>query len=163
MIRPANINDAKNIIELNIKEWKNTYKGIFPSEYLDNLDNLKEETILKCQDKIHEYVVFEENNKILGFIKYGNNRQNYLNEYGEIHALYVLSESQKNGIGKQLINYVLENNKGKYKYFLVATLAKNSANVFYKKCGFKKVGNVYFELNGKIYKENLYCIKMAHS
>ena len=91
MIRPANINDAKNIIELNIKEWKNTYKGIFPSEYLDNLDNLKEETILKCQDKIHEYVVFEENNKILGFIKYGNNRQNYLNEYGEIHALYVLS------------------------------------------------------------------------
>lgn len=39
MIRPANINDAKNIIELNIKEWKNTYKGIFPSEYLDNLDN----------------------------------------------------------------------------------------------------------------------------
>lgn len=80
MIRSANINDAANIIELNIKEWKNTYKDIFPSEYLENLDNLKEETILKCQDKIQEYVVFEEDNKILGFIKFGSNRQNYSSE-----------------------------------------------------------------------------------
>lgn len=161
MIKSANINDAVNIIELNIKEWKNTYKDIFPSEYLENLDNLKEETILKCQDKIHEYVVFEEDNKILGFIKFGSNRQNYSSEYGEIHALYVLSESQKKGIGKQLIDYVLENNKGKYKYFLVATLAANSANIFYKKYGFKKVKDIYFELNDKRYEENLYCIKMV--
>jgi len=72
MIRQANINDAIDIVEINISEWRNTYSDIFPSTFLDNLENMKEKTILKCQDKIHEYIVFEENGKILGFIKYGS-------------------------------------------------------------------------------------------
>ena len=44
IIKKAQIEDAKNIVAINIKEWKNTYKGIFPDKFLENLS--KKEVIL---------------------------------------------------------------------------------------------------------------------
>ena len=37
MIRAAKIEDAKAIVALNINEWINTYKNIFPADFLNNL------------------------------------------------------------------------------------------------------------------------------
>ena len=36
MIREAKIEDAKAIVALNIKEWINTYKNIFPDDFYKN-------------------------------------------------------------------------------------------------------------------------------
>ena len=158
MIRFATLNDAKEIVELNMKEWKNTYHGIFPKEFLDNLEKMKSDSIIKCQKKINEYIVFEDNGKIIGFLRFGVNKKGYSENYGEIYALYVLQEMQKSGIGRSLIDYVLENSKNKFDFFLVSTLTENSANAFYQKYGFNKIGNTDFEIDGNKYEENLYCI-----
>ena len=48
MIRRANINDAKDIVRVNVMGWKNTYKNIFPQTFLDSLDPEDENSIRKC-------------------------------------------------------------------------------------------------------------------
>ena len=49
MIRKAKISDAKEIVCLNIKSWKETYKDIFPKSFLDNLNPYDENSIEKCK------------------------------------------------------------------------------------------------------------------
>ena len=38
MIREALEKDAESIVYINVNSWKNTYKNIFPQNFLDNLD-----------------------------------------------------------------------------------------------------------------------------
>ena len=139
MIRKAQINDAENIVKINIRGWKQTYKGIFPQQFLDNL-KLTNETIQKCQNKIKEYSVYIKDKQIVGFIRYGKNKKGYNDSYGEIYALYDL--------------------KNNYTSILVSTLINNPANIFYQKIGGKLIGNSNFILEDKSYLENLYEFKI---
>lgn len=149
MIRKASKIDAQYIVEINIDCWKTAYKGIFPDELLNNLELKKDESIIKCQNNIEEYIVYELNSKIVGFLRYGLNKKDYSNEYGEIYAIYVDNCYQGNGIGIELINYVNNILKENYKYVLVSTLISNKANDFYKKVGFEKIDKSNFILNEK--------------
>ena len=156
MIRKAQKSDANKIIEINIKSWKKTYNKIFPAKFLNELDTKKEKSVQKCISNINEYFLYETHNHIVGFIKIGKNKKGYSNEYGEIYALYIEESYQNIKIGTKLINYALNILKEKYKYVLVSTLEKNTANDFYKKLGFQKISSAIFKLEGKEYKENLY-------
>lgn len=82
-IEKAQIEDAKSIVEINIKEWKNTYKGIFPNKFLENLSKTEEESIEKCKNKINEYIVCKINNRIVGFLRFGKNKKEYNDNYAE--------------------------------------------------------------------------------
>lgn len=156
MIRQANIEDAASIVYINTMMWKETYKGIFPDEFLNNLDSHNEIAINKCKNKINEYAVYEIDNKVVGFIRYGLNRKNYDNTYAEVYALYIDSFYQRKGIGKELINYVFNELKNNYKYVLISTLQDNNANIFYKKIGGKLIGTCDFVLENNKYIENIY-------
>ena len=160
MIREANIKDAKNIVKLNILEWKNTYKNIFPNAYLDSLDINNEESILKCQNKINEYAICEIDNNVVGMIRYGKNKKGYDDNYAEVYALYVSSNYQKQGVGTKLIDFAFNKLKDNYKYVLISTLKENNANKFYQKIGGKLIGNCNFTLNNQDYLENLYEFKL---
>ena len=70
-VEKAQIEDARNIVEINIEEWKNTYKDIFPDKFLENLSEKKEESIEKCKNKINEYIVCKINNQVVGFLRFG--------------------------------------------------------------------------------------------
>ena len=156
MIRKANIEDARSIVYINTMMWKKTYKGIFPDEFLNNLDLHNEIAINKCKNKINEYAVYEIDNKVVGFIRYGLNRKNYDNTYAEVYALYIDSFYQRKGIGKELINYVFNELKNNYKYVLISTLKDNNANIFYQKIGGKYIGTCNFILEDNKYIENIY-------
>ena len=121
MIREAKVDDAKAIVILNIKEWINTYKNIFPDNFLNNL-KVTSESIAKCQKKIEQYIVYEIDNKVVGFIRYGKNKKGYGEEWAEIYALYVDKNYQRKHIGSDLINYTFNKLKDKYKYVLISTL-----------------------------------------
>lgn len=148
-IEKAQTEDAKSIVEINIKEWKNTYKGIFLDKFLENLSEKEEESVEKCKNKINEYIVGKINNQIVGFLGYNDN-------YAEIYALYIDKEYQRKGIGTALINFAFENLKPNYKYVLISTLVENDANLFYKKIGGKLIDKVNFSLGNNEYEENLY-------
>ena len=155
-IEKAQTEDAKSIVEINIKEWKNTYKGIFPDKFLENLSEKEEESGEKCKNKINEYIVGKINNQIVGFLRFGKNKKGYNDNYAEIYALYIDKEYQRKGIGTALINFAFENLKPNYKYVLISTLVQNDANLFYKKIGGKLIDKVNFSLGNNEYEENLY-------
>ena len=156
MVRKARKNDAKDIVFINVMCWKESYKGIFPQVFLDNLDFNNPESIRKCQNKIDEYAVYEKDNQIIGMARYGKNKKDYDDSYGEIYALYVRPEFQKQKVGTELVQYVFSELKKKYKYALISTLKENKSNEFYKKIGGKFIGESDFILDEKIYKENVY-------
>ena len=155
-IEKAQIEDAKSIVEINIKEWKNTYKGIFPDKFLNNLTKKEEESIEKYKNKLNEYIVCKINNKVVGFLRFGKNKKGYNDNYAEIYALYIDKDYQRKGIGTALINYAFENLTPNYKYVLISTLLQNDANLFYKKIGGKLIDKIIFSLENSDYEENLY-------
>ena len=160
MIRKAKENDASEIVSVNINGWINTYKGIFPDEFLNNLNDSREESVLKCKEKINEYAVYEVDKKIVGIIRYGINKKGYDADYGEVYAIYVDNNYQRKQIGTKLINYVFKKMKKNYKYVLISTIENNSANIFYQKLGGEYVGKGTFSLDGKEYIENIYQFKI---
>lgn len=156
IIRDALESDAKKIVYINVMSWKNTYKGIFPQTFLDSLNPNNSNTIQNCKNKINEYVVCELNNRVVGFARYGLNKKNYDNKYGEIYALYLDEDYKNMGIGTKLVEEIFKKLKNKYDYVLISTLEQNSANEFYKKIGGKLIGKSEFILEDKKYLENVY-------
>ena len=155
-IRKANSLDANDIIKINIESWKNTYKNIFPDEFLNNLDSKYEETVEKCVNTIDEYIVATIDGNIVGFARYGKNKKDFNDEYSEVFALYVDKDYRCNNIGKQLLKYAFDDLKNNYKYCLISTIVENRANSFYVRNNGKRIGESDFKLLDKIYKENIY-------
>ena len=160
MIRKANIKDAKEIVKINMLGWKQTYKGIFPQKFLDDLNVNDEVSIKKCENKINEYAVCEIDNKIVGIVRYGKNKKDFDDYYGEIYALYIDNRYQHQGIGTKLFKFAIDELKNNFKVVLVSTLIENSANAFYKKIGGNLIGNCEFILENNSYTENLYEFKI---
>ncbi len=160
IIREARKLDAESIININITSWKETYCKIFPDEFLNNLEQKKDESIEKCKNEINEYIVCEINNEVIGFLRFGKNRKGYSNKFAEIYAIYIISQYKRHGIGKQMLEYVFAKLKKSYNKVLVSTLSENSATKFYEKCGGKQIGTCHFKLCNKEYLENLYLFNL---
>lgn len=156
VIRKALEKDAKSIVNINISSWKETYEGIFPSEFLENLEQKRDESIAKCLNKISEYIVCEIDENVVGFLRFGRNKKGYSDRYAEIYALYIASRYKRKGIGKNLLDYAFRNLKGIYDNVLISTLENNSATKFYEKCGGYQIGTCSFKLDNKEYTEKLY-------
>ena len=153
IIREAVEKDAESIVNTNINGWIETYRGIFPNDYLKKLEQKKSESIEKCKNKINEYIVCEVENKVVGFLRYGKNKKDYNDKYAEVYALYVDSKYKKRGIGRKLLEYSFSKLKDVYDNVLISTLQENSATKFYEKCGFRFV-------SGKHSHEELYQIRV---
>ena len=64
----------------------------------------------------------------------------------KIQRFCFLSEYRKLGFGKQLLEFAEnELHKKGYKYFFLE--AKFSVHPFYEKCGYKKVSDIFYEVN----------------
>lgn len=159
-IRKATLLDAENIAKINVSSWQKTYKKIFPSNFLNSLDNEKNlnHTIMRIQESIknNNYLIAEFNNEVVGFCKIGKSTKKGYENYGEIVALYVKNEETKKGIGKQLFIAANDLLKEFFNNNIVSCIKNNSSNNFYKKMGCVMIGECDFNLNGTIYKENLY-------
>ena len=160
IIRKAVEKDADSIVNINIKSWMETYNGIFPNEFLEELKTKKTESIEKCKIKINEYIVCEIEDKVVGFLRFGKNRKGYNDRYAEVYALYIDSQYKKRGIGRKLLLYSFKKFKGIYDNVLISTLQNNSATKFYEKCGGKQIGTCCFKLGNNEYKENLYLFNL---
>lgn len=156
VIRDAKIEDVSQIISINILGWKETYKGIFPKVFLDKLDPNDDSIQKKCQNEIDKYVVALVNGEFVGMAMYGNNKKDYDDSYAEIYALYVKEKFKRQKIGTELVKFIFQKLKNKYKYVLISTLKENNANNFYKKIGGIKIGECEFFIENNKYIENIY-------
>ncbi len=85
----------------------------------------------KLENKENFYKIVSINNRIVGFVSYGKNRDIAKDNLGEVYAIYILEEFHKKGIGKKLISYVKNDLKEKgYKSLIIWTLEENKNKKF---------------------------------
>ncbi|MFA4814877.1 MAG: GNAT family N-acetyltransferase [Candidatus Gracilibacteria bacterium] len=136
-IRKATIKDASEMHELHTNAVRTTCKDFYTDEQIEAW--LKDRSPEGYHEGISEgetYLV-EEKGKILGF---GHATP------GELLAVYVNTDSQKRGVGKELLDYGLKIAvKGYKKVKLKSTL---NATSFYKKHGFVQKKKSWVLRNG---------------
>ena len=119
-----------------MKTWQDTYLSLVPFGYLYDMSPISlehdfEKNLNNGQDTNY---VAEENGKIVGFVNGGEERKGDCIYKGEIYALYVLKNYQRQGIGSGLVAALVSelNAYGIYS-MLVQVLSHNPYRHFYEK------------------------------
>jgi len=137
LIYPATISDIPLIRELTYKIWPQTYAPILTKEQISYmLDIMYSPTALEQQmnDKHYFIIGSDENETPVGFASYSEIEK----EIFKLHKLYVLPEKQGSGIGRDLLEYAI--NDIKFMAAKVLDLNVNRYNLkaksFYERKGF---------------------------
>jgi ribosomal protein S18 acetylase RimI-like enzyme len=108
--RIANMDDLEGIAQLHAESWRNSYRGIFPDDFLDH-DVWDERqnawaSRLSSPKKNQHIIVATDNDEIYGFIcAFGYESA----QWGTfIDNLHVSNAAQGKGIGKQLLYLIAE-------------------------------------------------------
>lgn len=167
MIRNGTEEDARQIAELKIKNYKKTYASIFSENFLDEMSVMEEEEKYLKGLKNRKVLVYYEENKILGYIYYGKrkNHKEILSDCdGEIYAIYVDIDSKNKGIGTKLIKEALNDLINNYKKVILWCVNDNFESIkFYKKRNFKQLDKVIVEIGGKSLYESAFVFDFKES
>ncbi len=106
-IKSASADDLKNIAEIHVASWRETYVGQVPQDYLDGL-NISDrqhnwEQIFQgktAEDKNLDIAYL--NDKPVGFISFGKGRDTEHFDKGEVYAVYLLKEALGQAVGYAL-------------------------------------------------------------
>lgn len=116
------------------KSWQETYSGLMDERFIAN------QSLEKCRDIAHRWpqntFVACLDGEMVGygcFIKHEDN-------LGEISAIYLLKEAQGLGIGRKLMDALLEQLTGCGSIFLWVLKGNNHAIGFYEHYGFRLDG-----------------------
>ena len=106
-------------------------------------------------------IVAEIDNEVVGFCLYRNynkNIESYPNADCEISSLYVKSSLKRNGIGRRIMKYVIDELKiqGKTKMILGCFKENYPSRAFYEKMGGKVLDYSKMELGEKEYELVIY-------
>ena len=137
VIRKMEISDCTGVQHVVTIAWNETYKGIVPDNFLEELYHNENVRIQREVDDfdIHNNhcFVLEFNHDIIGFVRFGKSFDDKLENCGEIYALYILKKYQGNGYGKILVNKAINELKNMgFNKMIIACLKGNPTNEFYK-------------------------------
>ena len=163
IVREAKIADAPAIARVNLDTWRTAYRKIIPAYYFAQLSYEKGESrwqeILKNVKNTGDFVCVAENDsgQIVGFAAGGCERTGKYIYQGELFAIYILDEYQRQGIGRQLVRTVATKlAELTLNSMLVWVLADNPACRFYEFLGGKKVEEQQTSRAGVALKEIAY-------
>ncbi|HYP39240.1 MAG TPA: GNAT family N-acetyltransferase [Chloroflexia bacterium] len=110
-IRRARLADIPAIASLHNESWANTYRGLVPDSFLDNLryeDRVRrwEERFTDPAEEEFVYVAQDAAERILGFASGGPERTEHPLYKGELRALHVSPAYHSQGIGRRLTSAV---------------------------------------------------------
>ncbi|QPC46973.1 GNAT family N-acetyltransferase [Mangrovibacillus cuniculi] len=151
IVRSAVKKDAICIAKVHVNSWKTTYKGFLPDSYLDSLTYEKRVPLWEGAIPLGGiYVVEDPNGKIVGFASGGKERSgNYKEHDAELYAIYLLEEVQGLGLGKLLVQNLVNGFKDNgYSAVLVMVLEGNTACKFYEALGGKVIDSLEDEIAG---------------
>jgi len=116
--------------------------------------HISEET-LKTKIKSKEIYVVEENNELIGWLRYNL----FWDNIPFMNLIYFLEEYRRNGFGRKLVNHWENEMKEKgYKNVLTSTLSTEEAQHFYRKMGYTEIGGFKY-LDEAL--EMIFCKKIA--
>ena len=163
IVREAKIADAPAIARVNIDTWRTAYRKIIPADYLAQLSYEKRESdwqeTLENAKNTEIFVCVAENDsgEIVGFASGGCERMGKYVYQGELFAIYILEEYQRQGIGQQLVGTVATKLvELSLNSMLVWVLGDNSACRFYEFLGGEKVEEQQTSRAGVAMKEIAY-------
>ncbi|MFI9453974.1 GNAT family N-acetyltransferase [Amycolatopsis sp. NPDC052450] len=100
-IRPATVDDAWPIAEVNVRSWQAAYQGLLPELYLRDLSvegrAARWQRTLADPANQGDILVLVENGSLLGFTAVDRIR-------GELRAIYLEPERWGTGLGRQLLD-----------------------------------------------------------
>lgn len=154
IIRNAVPADAEQITRAHVESWKTTYRGIFPDDWLDkspetiakNIEN-RRMRIAQDADLGWPNLVAIVDNKIVGWVAGGVNRNADFPYQADLCAIYLLKDYQNQGIGKLLVKafseLVIKN--GMHSMIIWALEENHKARMFYEKLGGKPAGTTLYK------------------
>lgn len=137
-IQPNTDDSFSSIRDIAKEVWPIAYGAILSQEQLDYMMDMMysiPSLQLQAQTKKHRFILAIEEDTVLGFASYELN-------FGKkpktkIHKIYVMSNQQGKGIGKELINFIANQAKLRHQKSLILNVnKKNSAIRFYESIGF---------------------------
>ncbi len=142
-IRKARLSDAEGRAKVAVDTWRTTYKGIVPDATLAGLSYEQSaqrwrESLSKADAATFHFVAEDEDRKIVGLAGAGLCRDPHPPVAGELFAIYVLSASQRRGVGRQLVQAVVREflSRG-ISSMRIWVLKDNPYRSFYEKLGGK--------------------------
>jgi len=140
IIRKRKVEDCKEISQVVTVAWNETYKGIVPDWFLEELKSNEDErtknSIEKFDENNNNQLVLEVDGKVVGFANFGKSDDKEYENCGEIFALYIIGENKGKGYGRKLVNEAInELKKLGYNKMIIACLKGNPTNEFYKHIG----------------------------
>lgn len=168
IIRNATIDDIERIADIKIEGWQTAYRGIIDDDFLDSMDREKE--IEKRRNNVENganIIVAEKDKNIVGFCLYRNYNKDtdkYPNADCEISSLYITSKLKRNGIGRELMQYVIKllRKEGKKQMILGCLKENYPSRVFYEKMGGKILNYDEIEFGNKKYGLAIYEYNIAN-
>ncbi len=149
-IRKSTREDCFDVSHVVTVAWNETYKGIVPDWYLEELKTNETERAQKkynnFDEKNNNIHVLQADNKVVGFVRYGLAEDEQFENCGEIIALYIIAKYKGNGYGKKLVETAAkEIKKLGCNKMIIACLKGNPSNEFYKHMGGKYVKDGIFK------------------
>lgn len=140
IIRKRTKKDIKSIAHIVTVAWNETYKGIVPDWFLEELKKNESERAEKMYKDFdpnnNNHFVLEVNNKVVGFVNFGASNDKDYQDCGEIIALYIIEKYKGNGFGRKLVDSAKKELKQQgYNKMIIACLKGNPSNEFYKHIG----------------------------
>lgn len=144
LIRPASLADASAIARIHVAGWQSAYRGILTDEHLDSLSIDQRQAFWKQQmhhDPCLLFVAEDPARGIIGFAFAGAHHGNFREYTGEIHAIYVLDQFQRRGLGKLLFKHATNAlAEAKFPNMMVWALKQNPYRKFYERLGGELLG-----------------------
>ncbi|WP_235548879.1 GNAT family N-acetyltransferase [Paenibacillus sp. Soil522] len=139
-------NNAEGIAIAHIDSWRSTYKGIISDSVLSELSVEKRKnswlwTFNNPNDDEKIYVAEDINGGIIGFANGGRSRNDEFKQDGELYAIYLMKDHQGLGIGKLLLNVIVNSLKvNNYSSIMLWVLNDNPSVGFYQALGGRVIG-----------------------
>lgn len=119
------------------KAWQQAYTGLVDQSYLDKM------SVEKCVEIAYKWpdnlLVAKDGERVVGFVGYGDCRNDDIKDAGEVFAIYVLAEYYGKGVGRALMDAALD--LLPQDRVAVWVLQGNKRAIrFYEKCGFRSDG-----------------------
>lgn len=162
VIRVALPTDVNGIASVHVASWRSTYPGMIPASILSGLsiDRRRQqwEAFFEQNDTSRCLFVAEEDGRITGFAAGGPQRDEDFPAYdGELYAIYLLADTQRQGIGRHLTqavaNHLLHHG---FESMLTWVIRGNPARHFYERMGGTQIGEKPLQMGGETVVELAY-------
>lgn len=145
-IRNATIDDIDLIRELTFKVWPQTYSSILSKEQIDYMVELmySKKSLLDQICKDVQFIIVQDNKEPIGFASY----KQIENTVYKLDKIYILQTQQGKGIGKFVMEHIVQLIKKEGATSLQLQVNRNNINakLFYEKIGFSVLQEVDFEI-----------------